>query len=53
MLEEVEKNHILNVLTRTRGNYSQAARILGISRVTLHNKVRAYGLDVKTWTITQ
>ncbi len=47
MLKEVERNHILNILTRTRGNYSQAARILGITRATLHNKVRAYGLDVK------
>jgi len=47
MLKELEKNHILNVLTRTRGNYSQAARILGISRATLYNKARAYGVDVE------
>jgi len=46
-LEEVEKNHIISVLNKTRGNYSQAARLLGISRMTLYNKARAYGLNVK------
>jgi len=46
-LREVEKNHILNILNETGGNYSEAARILGISRVTLYNRLRAYGLDVK------
>jgi len=46
-LGEVEKSHILNILSETGGNYSEAARILRISRVTLYNKIRAYGLDVK------
>lgn len=47
-LAEIEKNHILNILTKTHwNNYSEAARILGISRVTLYNKMRVYGLDVK------
>jgi len=46
-LGEVERNHILNILNETGGNYSEAARILGISRMTLYNKIRAYGLDVK------
>ncbi len=46
-LEEVEKNHILNILSATRGNCSRAARILGVSRVTLYNKIKAYGLVVK------
>jgi len=47
-LREVEKNHILNILSKTHGNnYSEAARILGISRVTLYNKLKAYGLDIK------
>ncbi len=45
-LEEIEKNHILNILNETGGNYSKAARIMGISRMTLYNKVRAYGLNV-------
>jgi len=46
-LREINKNHILNILSETGKNYSKAARILGISRVTLYNKIRAYGLDVK------
>ena len=46
-LAVVEKNHILNILNETGGNYSEAARILGISRVTLYNKIRGYELDVK------
>jgi two-component system response regulator AtoC len=46
-LEEVEKNHILNILKETGGNYSEAARTLGISRMTLYNKIKAYGLNVK------
>jgi len=46
-LEEVEKEHILNVLSETGGNYSQAARILGISRITLYNKMKNFGQGVK------
>jgi len=46
-LKEAEKNHILNVLSETGGNYSEAARILGITRMTLYNKSREYGLRVK------
>jgi DNA-binding NtrC family response regulator len=46
-LRQVEKNHILNVLTETGGNYTEAARILGISRMTLYNKAKAYRLNVK------
>ena len=46
-LKEVEKSHLLNVLRETGGNYSEAARILGISRMTLYNKAREYGFDVK------
>jgi DNA-binding NtrC family response regulator len=46
-LREVEKNHVLNVLRETGGNYSEAARILGITRMTLYNKAREYGFDVR------
>jgi len=46
-LREVEMERILNVLNETGGNYSEAARTLGISRATLYNKIRAYGLSVK------
>jgi two-component system response regulator AtoC len=46
-LKEVEKGHILNILRETSENYSEAARILGISRMTLYNKAKEYGFDVK------
>ena len=46
-LKEVEKSHILNVLRETSENYSEAARILGVSRMTLYNKAKEYGFDVK------
>jgi two-component system, NtrC family, response regulator AtoC len=44
-LQEVEKNHIISVLIQVSGNCSEAARILGISRMTLYNKIKAYGLN--------
>ncbi len=43
-LEEVEKEAVLSTLEQTGGNKSEAARLLGISRVTLHKKLRKYGL---------
>jgi two-component system response regulator AtoC len=43
-LEEVERRHIGNVLRHTEGNVSQTARLLGIDRVTLYNKMRKYNL---------
>ena len=46
-LKEVEEEHISNVLRKAGGNYSEAARILGISRMTLYNKAKEYGLDSK------
>jgi len=41
-LADLEKRHIANVLRHASGNISQAARILGIDRVTLYNKMRKY-----------
>jgi len=46
-LREVEREHILGVLAQTGGNYSEAARILGVTRMTLYNKARAFGMNVK------
>jgi len=43
-LEDMERAHIAAMLEQTDGNVSQAARILGIDRVTLYNKIRKYGL---------
>jgi two-component system response regulator AtoC len=46
-LKEVEKSHILNVLRETGENYSEAARILGVSRMTLYKKAKEYSSSVK------
>lgn len=44
-LERVEQAHIARVLTMTRGQRTEAARILGITRPTLYKKMRQYGLE--------
>jgi Nif-specific regulatory protein len=43
-LEHMEEDHILRVLRHTRWNKSDAARILGITRQTLDNKIKKYGI---------
>ena len=43
-LEDVERRHIASVLQRTQHNISRAARVLGIDRATLYNKMRRYRL---------
>ncbi len=43
-LSEMEKRHILRVLKENDNNKSRTARILGISRSTLREKLRQYGL---------
>ena len=44
-LEELERSYIAEVLDATRGKKSRAAEILGISRKTLLEKRKRYGLD--------
>jgi len=41
-LKDLEKMLILNTLEKTSGNKSRSARILGISRQTLREKVKSY-----------
>ncbi len=42
-LEDIERAHILAVLEDCSGNQTQAAEVLDIDRVTLHNKLKKYG----------
>ncbi|MBI3950452.1 MAG: sigma-54-dependent Fis family transcriptional regulator [Acidobacteria bacterium] len=43
-LADVERYHIKRMLQETGWNISQAARLLGIDRVTLYNKIKKYQL---------
>ena len=43
-LEDVEKAAVLKTLDEAGGNKSEAARRLGITRRTLHLKLKKYGL---------
>jgi DNA-binding NtrC family response regulator len=45
-IEAVERNHIMNVLEETNGNISKAAKILGIRRMTLYNKLKKFDYTV-------
>jgi PAS domain S-box-containing protein len=42
-----EKEALLNALRQSNGNQTQAARLLGINRVTVWNRMRKYGIDLK------
>jgi DNA-binding NtrC family response regulator len=42
-LEEAEKRYILKTLEIAGGNKSKAARILGLSRKAMYNKLKSYG----------
>ncbi len=44
-IDNVEKNLIMKTLLETNDNKSEAARRLGITRATLHNKLKKYGHD--------
>ncbi len=39
-----EKHKIIEALTQTRGNITQAAKLLGIGRTTLDYKMKHHGL---------
>jgi two-component system response regulator HydG len=43
-LEEIERRHVLHVLTAMRGNRDETSRILGISRRTLSRMIQRWNL---------
>ena len=45
-LDERERRAILQALVQTHGNKLKAAKILGIHRPTLYNKMKRYGIAV-------
>jgi DNA-binding NtrC family response regulator len=52
-LTEIERRHILRVLSRTGGNKQAAARILGIDRTTLQRKLERYDLEASNGATTE
>lgn len=40
-----EKRALIDALTACRGNQSQAARVLGVNRVTIWHRMKKYGID--------
>ena len=44
-LEHMEKQHIARVMRHCHGNKTQAASVLGITRLTLRNKIGRYALE--------
>jgi transcriptional regulator of acetoin/glycerol metabolism len=45
--EDAKKAQLLHALKQTGGNQSLAAQILGISRVTVWNRMKRYGIKAK------
>lgn len=45
VMNEVERPLLEKVLQHTQGNQTQAARLLGINRTTLHRKLLQHGLE--------
>jgi len=44
-LASIEKQHIQKVLNETSWRRTEAAKILGINRTTLYNKIKEYGIS--------
>jgi len=42
-----ERQALIDVLRKTRGNQSEAARQLGVSRVTVWKRMKKFGIDIK------
>lgn len=44
---EMEKSALMEALVQTDGNQTQAARLLNVNRVTVWNRMKKYGIDLK------
>ena len=48
-VENFERQSITELLTRTQGNVTEAAKISGMDRAALHRLMRKYGIDSRTY----
>ena len=51
-IEQLEARYIREILRQTRGNYSRAAAILGMTRGCLRNKVRQLNIGISRTVAT-
>ena len=51
VIETMEKPLIEKTLEATSGNQLKAAKVLGINRNTLRNKIRKFGIEVSRWKL--
>jgi len=49
VIADMEKPLIEKTLKETFGNQLKAAKLLGINRNTLRNKIRKFGIEVGRW----
>jgi transcriptional regulator of acetoin/glycerol metabolism len=45
---EEERANLIQTLRRVGGNQSEAARMLGVSRVTIWKRIKKYGIDLNS-----
>ena len=45
---ENERDHLINVLRQVNANQSEAARLMGVSRVTIWKRIKKYGINLNS-----
>ncbi len=46
-MREIEKQELIEALKKTANNQSRAAAVLGVSRVTVYNRMKRYGINTE------
>ena len=46
-VDQLERERLIRILRQTGGNQSEAARLLGVSRVTVWKRIKRYAIDLK------
>jgi two-component system response regulator HydG len=49
--DEIKKVELIEALEKTGGNQSQAAKLLDVTRVTVWNRMKRYGINSKTYIV--